>query len=99
MFDFRRITLFCLGYRLSNNKCSKNLVGLWPRSPPPWLRLCLWHYRSFSNTSVSGSRSETILHCFVWHSVSVLTVDLACFIVENVRTLTHVFVSKRQAHF
>jgi len=30
MFDFRRITLFCLGYRLSKHKmtiCSKNLGG------------------------------------------------------------------------
>jgi len=30
MFDFRRITLFCLGYRLSNHEmtmCSKNVVG------------------------------------------------------------------------
>ena len=33
MFDFRRITLFCLGYRLSKHKmtiCSKNLGGMAP---------------------------------------------------------------------
>jgi len=35
MFDFRRITLLCLGYRLSSNKFSKNLVALSSRSPRP----------------------------------------------------------------
>ena len=43
MFDFRRITLFCLEKRLSKHKMtifSKNLEGHGP-FPPPWLRLCL----------------------------------------------------------
>jgi len=39
MFDFRRITLFCLEKRLSKHKMtilSKNLGrGTWPLSPPP----------------------------------------------------------------
>jgi len=38
MFDFTRITLFCLGYRLSKQKmtiCSKHLEG----HGPSWLRL------------------------------------------------------------
>jgi len=36
MFDFRRITLFCLGYRLSNHKmtiCSENLERHGPLAP------------------------------------------------------------------
>ena len=36
-FVFRRITLFCLGYRLSKHKMaisSKNLGGPWPARPP-----------------------------------------------------------------
>ena len=36
MFDFRRITLFCLGYRLYKHKmtiCSENWEGMIPRSP------------------------------------------------------------------
>jgi len=40
MFDFRRITLFCLEIRLSKNKMtifSKKLGGC---KAPPWLRLC-----------------------------------------------------------
>jgi len=41
IFDFRRITLFCLEKRLSKHKMtifSKNLGGMAPF--PPWLRLC-----------------------------------------------------------
>jgi len=38
---------------------------------------------------IRGSKSETIVQCLVCHSVSVFTADLTCFIVENVRTLTH----------
>jgi len=41
MFDFKRITLFCLGDHLSKHKmivCSKHFGGVWPGSPP-WLRL------------------------------------------------------------
>ena len=34
----------------------------------------LWHHRSFSNTS--GSKSETIVQCFVCHSISVFKFDL-----------------------
>ena len=102
MFDFRRITLFSLGYRLSKNKCSKNLVGPWPRSTHGYIyvsdTIVPW---AIPVCSVSGSKSETIVHCFVWHSISVFNLDLTCFIVENVRTLTRVglFVSKRRAHF
>ena len=43
MFDFRRITLFCLEKRLSKHKMtifSKNL-GDYGLFCPPWLRLCL----------------------------------------------------------
>jgi len=42
MFEFRRITLFCLEKRLSKHKMtifSKNLGGAWPLWPPSWLRL------------------------------------------------------------
>jgi len=42
MFDFRRITLFCLEKRFSKHKMtifSKNLGGAWSLCPP---RLCLW---------------------------------------------------------
>jgi len=42
MFDFRRITLFCLEKRLSKHKMtmfSKNVGGAWPLWPP-WLHLC-----------------------------------------------------------
>ena len=38
MFDFRRKTLFCLGYRLSKHKMttnSKKLGGTWSFCPPP----------------------------------------------------------------
>ena len=38
MFDFRRITLFCLEKRLLKHKMtmfSKNLGGAWPLLPPP----------------------------------------------------------------
>jgi len=37
MFDFRRKTLFCLGYRLSKHKMtiySKNSEGMAPLGPP-----------------------------------------------------------------
>ena len=39
MFDFRRATVFCLGYRLSQlkiTKYDKNLGDILPESP--WLR-------------------------------------------------------------
>jgi len=42
MFDFRRITLFCLGYCFSRHKmtiCSKNW-GAWPPSPPGYTYEC-----------------------------------------------------------
>jgi len=79
--------------------CSKNLGEHGPVDPPR-LRLCLWHYRSFSNTSVSGSNSETIVHCFACHSISVFTVDLTCFIVENVHIvdLTFRITTKENLH-
>jgi len=44
MFDFRRITLFCLKKRLSKHKkttCSKNLGGGMAALAPSWLRLCV----------------------------------------------------------
>ena len=47
MFDFRRITLFCLEKRLSKHKMtifSKNLGGMAPF--PPWLRLW-WYAKAF----------------------------------------------------
>jgi len=37
MFDFMRITLYCLGYCLSKHKktiCSKNFLGAWPLCSP-----------------------------------------------------------------
>jgi len=39
MLDFRQMTLFCLGYRLSKHKktiCSKNLGGHCPLGPSGW---------------------------------------------------------------
>jgi len=42
MFDFRRIGLFCLGYRLSKHKitiCSKHFGGHGSLGPS-WLHLC-----------------------------------------------------------
>jgi len=42
MFDFRRMTLFCLEKRLSKHKMtifSKNLEGVMVPFVPPWLRL------------------------------------------------------------
>jgi len=58
MFDFRRITLFCLEKRLSKHKMtmfSKNLGGAWPLCPTASLRL--WLQIGLTNTSrcVSGS--------------------------------------------
>jgi len=44
MFDFRRITLFCLEKRLSKHKvtvCSGNLGGAMVPLPPSWL--CQWY--------------------------------------------------------
>jgi len=51
-----------------------------------WSRL-FWHYRSFINTNVSGSKSETIVQFSACHPISVS--DLTCFIIENV--LSHVY--------
>ena len=65
----------------------------------PAVEASLKLYRSFGNTSVSGGKSETMVLCFVCHYIYVFTVDLTCFIVENVRTLAHVCVSERRAHF
>jgi len=48
MFDFRRIALFCLGYRLSKNKMTtyaKNLESPWPPGRP-WIRLWCWCQKS-----------------------------------------------------
>ena len=42
----------------------------------------LWHDRSFINTNVSSSKSETIVQCSACHSISVFT--FPCFIVGNV---------------
>jgi len=33
----------------------------------------LWHYHSFSNTGVRGSKSETVVQCSACHSISVFT--------------------------
>jgi len=51
MFDFRRITLFCLEKHLSKHKMtifSKNLGRAWPLRPPTWLRLCSRQCGSFA---------------------------------------------------
>jgi len=65
-----------------------------------------WHAcsRSFYDTTVpleipvlvAASRR---MSCFVCYSISIFTVDLTCFIVQNVRIATYVCVSKRWAHF
>ena len=50
MFDFMRITQFCLENRLSKHKMtifSKNLRGHGPFRPPPWLRLWLHEQERF----------------------------------------------------
>jgi len=52
-----------------------------------WSRL-LWHYRSFINTNVSGSKSETS----VPPAIRFLFLHFTCFIVENV--FSHVCISK-----
>jgi len=42
MFDFRRITVFCLENLLSNHKMtifSENMVGVAMAHIPPWIRL------------------------------------------------------------
>jgi len=39
MFDFRRITLFCLGYHLSKHKITVHAKNF-GRGIAPWLRLC-----------------------------------------------------------
>jgi len=52
MFDFRRITLFCLGHCLSKHKMtvsSKNFGG-WPPSPP--LRLLLLRTTCIKNVKI-----------------------------------------------
>jgi len=49
IFDFRRITLFCLKKRLSKQNMtmfSKNLGGMAPLAPH-WLRLWDWGFRAF----------------------------------------------------
>ena len=59
MFDFRRITLFCLDKRLAKQKMtifSKNLGGPWPLWPP-WLRL--WCSASMPSHKCSNSRVLT----------------------------------------
>jgi len=41
-FDFKRATVYCLGYRLSKHKmtrCAINLREAWPQWPS-WMRLC-----------------------------------------------------------
>jgi len=35
MFDFRRITIFCLGLRLSKHKMTISFKNLWGSWPPP----------------------------------------------------------------
>ena len=59
MFDFRRITPFCLEKRLSKHKMtifSKSLGGH-GSFPPPWLRLWFWKH----NWSISSLHFST---CF-----------------------------------
>jgi len=59
MPDFRRITLFYLGYCLSRHKmtiCSENLGGPWS----PWLRLCLTSGRDSRKHIVMFLVSRTV---------------------------------------
>jgi len=54
MFDFRRITLFCLEKRLSKHKItifSKNFGGSWPFCPP-WLLLWCGRKNSFERKTL-----------------------------------------------
>jgi len=47
MFDFMRVTVFCLGNRLSKHKITRYVKNLGVMAP--WLRLCfmgLWSWRS-----------------------------------------------------
>jgi len=39
-FDFRRVTVFCLGYRPSKHKMTRYAKNLGVMAP--WLRLSLW---------------------------------------------------------
>jgi len=43
-------------------------------------------YNSLINTSVSGSNSETIVQCFVHHSIS----DFTCLIAKKMHSHAHV---------
>jgi len=58
--------------------CNYYIITIYYKSLP---MRCLWsrlvrQYRSFSKISFSGSRSETIVQCFVFHSSSVCRFDL-----------------------
>ena len=70
MFDFRRTTLFCLGYRLSRHKmtiCSKDLGGPWLTSLP-WLLLWILvtKVNETSDLLLSGGfRSNGQLHSYI----------------------------------
>jgi len=55
---------------------------------------CLWsrlHCCSFVSTSVSGSKLETVVHCFVCHTF--LFFELTCFLVGNVLSHTYVLAN------
>jgi len=51
MFDFRRITLFCLDKRLTKHKMtilSKNLGGMAPFAPPGYIYGCEVYFISLT---------------------------------------------------
>ena len=67
MFDFRRITLFCLEKRLSTHKMpifSKTLWGAMATFAHPWLRLCFQH-----RSVLFGSRAPLRVHYCKWDDV------------------------------
>jgi len=68
MFDFRRITLFCLENRLSKHKMTIFSINLGPCTlcPPPWLRLCqavqLFRLTLFLIKALTTTISEHIIY-------------------------------------
>jgi len=68
MFDFRRITLFCLGCRLSKHKMtifSKNLADPSPRRPPGYA--CAAGATNFSQTFFLTENHAVIRHQMLYH--------------------------------
>jgi len=58
----------------------------------PVVEASLQHHRSFINTNVSGSKSETIVQCFVCHSIAVFRCDLLHSIESVCTVLSRTYV-------